>query len=81
MGGRKDAGAQLGRNLLKSKAQTKKGRRVAQQEGYLHTTDMQVWAITLALLLHKSLCIIKDGYDWGRLNLQSVTEQDTYTGE
>jgi len=60
MGGKKD-GAQLGRNLLKSKAQTKKGRRVAQQEGYLHTTDMQ------------------DGYDWGRLNLQSVTEQDTYT--
>jgi len=61
MGGKKDAGAQLGRNLMKSKAQTKKGRRVAQQEGYLHTTDMQ------------------DGYDWGRLNLQSVTEQDTYT--
>jgi len=60
MGGKKD-GAQLGRNLMKSKAQTKKGRRVAQQEGYLHTTDMQ------------------DGYDWGRLNLQSVTEQDTYT--
>jgi len=51
----------LGRNLLKSKTQTKKERRVAQQEGYLHTTDMQ------------------DGYDWGRLNLQSVTEDDTYT--
>merc|ERR1719189_2721937 len=42
-------------------AKTKKSRRVAQQEGFLHTTDMQ------------------DGYDWGRLNLQSVTEDDTYT--
>jgi len=61
MGGKKEAGTLLGRNLQKSKAQTKKGRRVAQQEGYLHTTDMQ------------------DGYDWGRLNLVSVTEQDTYT--
>jgi len=61
MVGKKDGGSQLGRNLLKSKAQTKKGRRVAQQEGYLHTTDLQ------------------DGYDWGRLNLQSVTEDDTYT--
>ena len=80
MGGKKD-GAQLGRNLLKSKAQTKKGRRVAQQEGYLHTTDMQVWTTTLALLfLFYTNCISKDGYDWGRLNLQSVTEQDTYTG-
>jgi len=59
--GRKEGGAALGRNLLKAKANTKKGRRVAQQEGYLHTTDLQ------------------DGYDWGRLNLQSVTEQDTYT--
>ena len=38
--GKKD-GPVLGRNLQKSKAQTKKGRRVAQQEGYLHTTDMQ----------------------------------------
>jgi len=42
-------------------AKTKKSRRVDQQEGFLHTTDMQ------------------DGYDWGRLNLQSVTEDDTYT--
>jgi len=58
--GKKD-GPVLGRNLQKSKAQTKKGRRVAQQEGYLHNTDMQ------------------DGYDWGKLNLQSVTEDDTYT--
>lgn len=54
-------GPSLGRNLLKSKAQTKKVRRADQQEGYLHTTDLQ------------------DGYDWGRLNLQSVTEDDTYT--
>jgi large subunit GTPase 1 len=59
--GKKESGTLLGRGLLKAKGQTKKGRRVAQQEGYLHTTDMQ------------------DGYDWGRLNLQSVTEQDTYT--
>jgi len=51
----------LGHSLLKANAKTKKGRRVAQQEGFLHTTDMQ------------------DGYDWGRLNLQSVTEEDTYT--
>ena len=54
-------GPNLGRVLQKSKSATKKSRRVAQQEGYLHTTDMQ------------------DGYDWGRLNLVSVTEQDTYT--
>eukprot|EP00092_Neocalanus_flemingeri_P006285 GFUD01006761.1.p1 GENE.GFUD01006761.1~~GFUD01006761.1.p1 ORF type:complete len:596 (+),score=181.61 GFUD01006761.1:36-1823(+) len=57
----KKGGAVLGQNLLKSKAQTKKVRRVATQEGYLHTTDIQ------------------DGYDWNRLNLQSVTEDDTYT--
>jgi len=46
---------------MKATSQTKKVKRVAQQEGFLHTTDMQ------------------DGYDWGRLNLQSVTEDDTYT--
>jgi len=48
---------------MKANSKTKKGRSVqlAQQEGFLHTTDMQ------------------DGYDWGRLNLQSVTEDDTYT--
>eukprot|EP00092_Neocalanus_flemingeri_P060397 GFUD01072380.1.p1 GENE.GFUD01072380.1~~GFUD01072380.1.p1 ORF type:complete len:541 (-),score=149.15 GFUD01072380.1:96-1718(-) len=57
----KKGGAVLGQNLLKSKAQTKKVRRVATQEGYLHNTDLQ------------------DGYDWGKLNLQSVTEDDTYT--
>jgi len=57
----KKEGPVLGRNLLKSQTQTKKTRRAAQQEGYLHTTDMQ------------------DGFDWGRLNLQSVTEDDTYT--
>ena len=27
------------------------------------------------------LIALQDGYDWGRLNLQSVTEQDTYTGK
>ena len=32
------------------------------------------------LILFPNL-ILKDGYDWGRLNLQSVTEQDTYTGK
>jgi hypothetical protein len=44
VGGKKDikSGVGLGRTLNKAKAQTKKGRRVAQQEGYLHTTDMQV---------------------------------------
>ena len=42
MGGKKDGGSNLGRNLAKSQGQSKKGRRVAQQEGYLHTTDMQV---------------------------------------
>jgi len=59
----KKSGPVLGHSLMKSNAvaKTKKSRRVAQQEGFLHTTDMQ------------------DGYDWGRLNLQSVTEDDTYT--
>jgi len=59
----KKSGPVLGHSLMKSNAvaKTKKNRRVAQQEGFLHTTDMQ------------------DGYDWGRLNLQSVTEDDTYT--
>ena len=42
MGGKKDGGSNLGRSLAKSQGQSKKGRRVAQQEGYLHTTDMQV---------------------------------------
>jgi len=59
----KKSGPVLGHSLLKANAvaKTKKTKRVAQQEGFLHTTDMQ------------------DGYDWGRLNLQSVTEDDTYT--
>jgi large subunit GTPase 1 len=59
----KKSGPVLGHSLMKSNAvaKTKKTKRVAQQEGFLHTTDMQ------------------DGYDWGRLNLQSVTEDDTYT--
>lgn len=59
--GKKGGGPSLGRNLMKSQGQTKKVRRAEQQEGYLHTADLQ------------------DGYDWGRLNLQSVTEDDTYT--
>jgi len=46
---------------MKATSQTKKVKRVAQQEGFLHTSDKQ------------------DGYDWGRINLQSVTEDDTYT--
>ena len=29
--------------------------------------------------LHLHTTHLQDGYDWGRLNLQSVTEQDTYT--
>jgi len=57
----KKGGPVLGSSLLRASAKTKKTNRVAQQEGFLHTTDMQ------------------DGYDWGRLNLQSVTEDDTYT--
>jgi len=59
----KKSGPVLGHSLMKANAvaKTKKTKRVAQQEGFLHTTDMQ------------------DGYDWGRLNLQSVTEDDTYT--
>jgi len=59
----KKSGPVLGHSLMKANAiaKTKKSRRVDQQEGFLHTTDMQ------------------DGYDWGRLNLQSVTEDDTYT--
>lgn len=59
----KKSGPVLGHSLMKANSKTKKGRSVqlAQQEGFLHTTDMQ------------------DGYDWGRLNLQSVTEDDTYT--
>jgi len=56
--GKKD-GPVLGRNLLKSKAQSNKGKRMGHQD--LHTTDIQ------------------DGYDWGRLNLQSVTADDNYT--
>lgn len=59
--GKKEGGPVLGRNLLKTKNQTKKEKRVANQEGFLHTTDLQ------------------DGYDWGRMNLQSVTENDTVT--
>ena len=55
MGGKKDR-AQLGRNLMKSKAQTKKGRRVAQQEGYLHTTDMQVFPCLYTRIWIKLLC-------------------------
>ena len=37
----KKGGPVLGHSLLKANAKTKKGRRVAQQEGFLHTTDMQ----------------------------------------
>ena len=37
----KKAGSVLGNNLLKSKGTTKKTKRLAQQEGYLHNTDLQ----------------------------------------
>lgn len=39
----KKSGPVLGHSLMKSNAvaKTKKSRRVAQQEGFLHTTDMQ----------------------------------------
>ena len=39
----KKSGPVLGHSLMKSNAvaKTKKNRRVAQQEGFLHTTDMQ----------------------------------------
>eukprot|EP00090_Calanus_glacialis_P022464 TRINITY_DN3466_c0_g1_i1.p1 TRINITY_DN3466_c0_g1~~TRINITY_DN3466_c0_g1_i1.p1 ORF type:complete len:576 (+),score=209.32 TRINITY_DN3466_c0_g1_i1:32-1759(+) len=59
----KKSGPVLGHSLMKANSKTKQGRsvQVAQQAGFIHTTDMQ------------------DGYDWGRLNLQSVTEDDTYT--
>ena len=37
----KKKGTVLGHSLMKAAAKTKKVRRVATQEGYLHTTDMQ----------------------------------------
>ena len=37
----KKSGPKLGHCLTKATSQTKKVKRVAQQEGFLHTTDMQ----------------------------------------
>ena len=37
----KNSGPKLGHCLTKATSQTKKVKRVAQQEGFLHTTDMQ----------------------------------------
>ena len=37
----KKSGPKLGHSLIKATSQTKKVKRVAQQEGFLHTTDMQ----------------------------------------
>ena len=36
-----ESGPKLGHSLVKATSQTKKVKRVAQQEGFLHTTDMQ----------------------------------------
>ena len=38
----KKGGAVLGRNLVRAQADTKKVRRADRQEGYLHSTDLQV---------------------------------------
>ena len=38
----KKGGAVLGRNLARAQQQTKKTNRADRQEGYLHTTDLQV---------------------------------------
>jgi len=54
----KKGGANLGRQLTKSKTAARKKGPVG--DGYLHTAELQ------------------DGYDWGRMNLKSVTEEASY---
>lgn len=50
----------LGRSLINDRFASMKNRRQHNDDGMIHTTDLN------------------DGYEWGRLNLKSVTEESSY---
>ena len=76
----KKGGAVLGKNLARTQQKSKKVIRGEKQEGFLHTTDLQVIKeiFLFSFFTDFSQLIAQDGYDWGRLNLQSVTEEDSF---
>lgn len=74
--GKKKNGSTLGRSLIKERFKNNHGKKMASDSMVSKTQNTNTIKKIFFFQLHTTE--IQDGYDWGRLNLQSVTEESSF---